>query len=264
MAWSIEAIVVLLLAELGQFGYMHIAMEGMIGIQAISILWTIVVSFQNWIGMPSSPIQVSMIGGISASLGVAFLSLEPFVSLAIGGIERRSCWFEWLMCCGSPICLYIIWLVRSILDVRVEFLSCRTCCSMRSSSCRSVPLCWGWIRLLTVRSCSCPVVHFGNFAWRWRSTLSHGYFLPWWRGCIRRILESLCFLVLWNPWWGWGYFAVEVGIGGFVHVSFWPFLEALRIDGFASDVVQFGTLKIVACAHLQKSVDLVTHFDNLQ
>jgi hypothetical protein len=32
-------------------------------------------------------------------------------------------------------------------------------------------------------------------------------------------------------------FAVEVGVGGFVHVALGPFLEALTVDGFAADVV---------------------------
>ncbi len=77
----------MLLAELGQLRHMHIAMEGMIGIQSIPVLRAIVVSLQNGIGMPALAVEVGMVGRVSASLSVAFLGLEPFVGLAIGWIE---------------------------------------------------------------------------------------------------------------------------------------------------------------------------------
>lgn len=105
MAWSIEAIVKLLLAELGQLRHMHIAMEGMIGIQSIPVLRAIVVSLQNGIGMPALAVEVGMVGRVSASLSVAFLGLEPFVGLAIGWIEWCCWWFEGLVGGGPPICL---------------------------------------------------------------------------------------------------------------------------------------------------------------
>lgn len=41
---SVEAIVKLLLAELGQFGHMRIAVEGVVSVQAISILRTVIIS----------------------------------------------------------------------------------------------------------------------------------------------------------------------------------------------------------------------------
>jgi hypothetical protein len=66
---------------------MHIAMEGMIGIQSIPVLRAIVVSLQDGIGMPALAVEVGMVGRVSASLSVAFLGLEPFVGLSIGWIE---------------------------------------------------------------------------------------------------------------------------------------------------------------------------------
>lgn len=103
MAWSIEAVVKLLLAELGQLGHVHIAMEGVIGVQSIPVLRAIVVSLQDGIGMPALAVEVRMVGRVPAPLGVAFLGLEPFVGLAIGWIEQWSWWFEGLVGGGPPI-----------------------------------------------------------------------------------------------------------------------------------------------------------------
>ena len=96
---SVEAIVKLLLAELGQFGDMRITMEGMVGVQAISILRALVISLQNWIRMPTLSIQICVISRVSAALRVILLSLKPFVCLPIGGVQEGRWSREGFMSC---------------------------------------------------------------------------------------------------------------------------------------------------------------------
>jgi hypothetical protein len=55
------------------------------------------------------------------------------------------------------------------------------------------------------------------------------------------------------------YLAVEVGIGGFVHVILGPFLEPYRFDSLASVAAEFIAIEIVAGPHLDEPVDLFAH-----
>lgn len=67
---SVEAIVKLLLAELGQFAHMHIPVEGVVRIQPVPVLRSVVIAFQDRIRLPSLPVQVGVVSRIATALGV--------------------------------------------------------------------------------------------------------------------------------------------------------------------------------------------------
>ncbi len=104
---SVEAIVELFLAELSQFGHVRVAVEGMVRIEAVSVLRTVVVALQDRIRMPSLPVQVCVISGVSAALSVGLLGLDPLIRLSVGGIEEGSGGLERLVRGGLPISLNI-------------------------------------------------------------------------------------------------------------------------------------------------------------
>lgn len=60
-----------------------------------------------------------------------------------------------------------------------------------------------------------------------------------------------------------GYLAMEVRVGGLVHVPLRPLLEGLGLDAPGPVVAELAALKIVAASGLQKSVGLLTHMYNL-
>lgn len=102
---SVKAIVELLLAELGQLAHMYISVEGMVSIQAIPVLRSVVITLQDRIRMPTLAIQVCVIGRVATSFGISLLGLQPFVGLTVGRIEQCPWSLEGLMSGGSPFSL---------------------------------------------------------------------------------------------------------------------------------------------------------------
>lgn len=88
MVESIEAIVKLLLFELGNLGDVGVTMKRMVGVEAVSVLRTVVVSLQDWVGVPSCPIEVGSVGRKSTPFRVFLVSLHPFLSFPVGGVEE--------------------------------------------------------------------------------------------------------------------------------------------------------------------------------
>lgn len=72
-------------------------MEGMIGVESISVLCTVIIALQHWIWVPAFSVKVGMIGCEPTTLGYAFLSLAPLVGFAIGGVEKRIGRLEGIM-----------------------------------------------------------------------------------------------------------------------------------------------------------------------
>lgn len=80
-------------------------MEGMIGVQSVTILGAEVVALQHWIWIPSFTIQIRMICSKAASLCFWFVCLEIFFSGVIGRVEQLLGIFEIFMSCRTPFCL---------------------------------------------------------------------------------------------------------------------------------------------------------------
>lgn len=62
---------------------MDFSVEGVISVESIPILRTVIVSLKDRVWLPSLIVKVSVICGESTSFR---LSLQPFVSLPVGGI----------------------------------------------------------------------------------------------------------------------------------------------------------------------------------
>ena len=64
-----------------------------------------VVSTKHLVRIPSLAIAVSVVGGVSASLGLPLLGLQPLVSLAVGGVEQGIRGLEGVVCGCAPVSL---------------------------------------------------------------------------------------------------------------------------------------------------------------
>lgn len=84
---------------------MRITVEGVVGVQAIPVLRTVVIPLQNGIRVPSLSIEVCVVSRISASLSIALLSLKPLVSLPVGGVQKSCGSLKRFMSRGSPFSL---------------------------------------------------------------------------------------------------------------------------------------------------------------
>ena len=78
-------------------------MEGMGGVEPVSVLGPVVVAFEHWVGLPAFAVEVGMVGREAAGLRVQLLRLQPFLGGTEGGVGLAVGSLEELMRRGLPI-----------------------------------------------------------------------------------------------------------------------------------------------------------------
>ena len=80
-------------------------MERQGSVETITVLTTVVVAPQNWFRLPSRVVQVCVIGGKAASLGVGLLGLQELLGGTVSGVEFALRSLESLAGGGVPTSL---------------------------------------------------------------------------------------------------------------------------------------------------------------
>ena len=100
--FSVVFVVVLLVGELWNFGMFYIAVVGEVSVETIAVLASIVVASQNWVGVPSCTVQVSVVGCKATLLCSRFEGLEVLVSGPVGWVQEAFRVSECLSGSGFP------------------------------------------------------------------------------------------------------------------------------------------------------------------
>jgi hypothetical protein len=100
---SVEAIGELFLHQLRWFGEVGIAVEGVFAVETVPVLCPVVIALQNWVRLPSLPVEVGVVGRVAAALGRRLLRLQKLLSGTVGRTEQFCRVFEGLASGGSPL-----------------------------------------------------------------------------------------------------------------------------------------------------------------
>ena len=94
-------IVHFLLGKLPLLRHESIPVERLLFVQTIPVFGAVIIAHQNWIGLPSSSVEVRVISRESTAFSLVLLSLQPFISLPEGRVDLiMRVLIEFL--CGRP------------------------------------------------------------------------------------------------------------------------------------------------------------------